>query len=55
MKNDKSNCKRTLFALHMVGGACVFACWQSAGEQYISRSRLVLRVGKAGVSAPAAQ
>lgn len=47
--------KLTLLALHVVGGDGVSACGQRAGEQYVSGGRLVLRVGEAGLSAPAAQ
>lgn len=47
--------KLTLLALNVVGGGGVSARGKRAGEQYVSGGRLVLRVGEAGLSAPAAQ
>lgn len=47
--------KLTLLGLNLVGRGCVSACGQRGGEQDIRGGRLVLRVGEAGLSAPAAQ
>lgn len=47
--------KLTLLALHVVGGDSVSACGQRTGEKHVDWGGLVLRVGKAGIPAPAAQ
>lgn len=47
--------KLTLLGLNLVGGDGMSAYGKRGGEQDVSGGRLVLRVGKAGLSAAAAQ
>lgn len=47
--------KLTLFGLNLVGGDGMSACGQRGGEQNVRGGCLVLGIGKAGFSAPAAQ
>jgi len=53
--NSTQKLKLTLLALHVVEGDGVFPRGQRTGEQDVGGRRRVLRVGEAGLSAPAAQ